>query len=139
MKPEEYKKKALETLEERNITPMMVYRALLTTTIRKGQEVVSKMFNFKSWGHITNDHVFEVKSKDGQLFRYKIGYRKKNQNYHSLLAKAPGSFYTQIFTHRAWGYDYDPDFEEGWEQQKKRGLTRKLKLKSRYRTRKNKV
>jgi hypothetical protein len=136
--PEAYKKKALDTLKERNITPMMVYTALLTKKIYKGQKVVSKMFNFKTWGHITNDHVFEVKSKDGQLFRYKIGYRRKNQNYHSLLAKAPGSFYTQIFTHRAHGYDYDPEYQEGIQMQEKRQLTRKLKLKPRHRTRKNK-
>lgn len=136
--PEAYKKKALDTLKEHNITPMMVYTALLTKKIYKGQKVVSKMFNFKTWGHITNDHVFEVKSKDGQLFRYKIGYRRKNQNYHSLLAKAPGSFYTQIFTHRAHGYDSDRAFEEGFQMQEKRQLTRKLKLKPRYRkTRKN--
>jgi hypothetical protein len=132
-------KKALDTLHERNITPMMVYTALLTTTTRKGQKVVSKMFNFKTWGHITNDHVFEVKNKDGQLFRYKIGYQRKNRNYHSLLAKAPGSVYTQIFTHRAYGYDSDREFETGQQEQEKRGLTRKLKLKPRYRTRKNKV
>jgi hypothetical protein len=136
--PEAYKKKALDTLKERNITPMMVYTALLTKKIYKGQKVVSKMFNFKTWGHITNDHVFEVKSKNGQLFRYKIGYQRKNQNYHSLLAKAPGSFYTQIFTHRAHGYDSDREYEEGFQRQEKRQLTRKLKLKPRYRTRKNK-
>jgi hypothetical protein len=131
--PEGYKKKALETLKEHGLTPMMVYTALLTKTIRKRQQVVSKMFGFKSWGHLANDHVLEVKNKAGELFRYKIGYERKNQNYHSLLAKAPGSFYTQIFTSRGWGYDEDKYYDEGFHMQEKRHLTRKLKLKPRYR------
>jgi hypothetical protein len=138
--PEGYKKKALQTLKDHGLTPMMVYTALLTKTIRKRQQVVSKMFGFKSSGRLANDHVLEVKNKEGELFRYKIGYERKNQSYHSLLAKAPGSFYTQIFTSRAWGYDSDRYYEEGFNMQEKRHLTRKLKLKPRYRkTRKQKV
>jgi hypothetical protein len=135
MRPGSIKKVALKNLKDRGITGIMLDTAFHQLKVRTGEKVVSKMFGFKSWGYLRSDHVLEIKNKEGIMFRYKIARGKKHP---VILAKIPGGPYEEIMTVRV--PDYGTDDYDSWSiaKHQARQLTRKLKLKPRYRTRKNK-
>lgn len=127
------KKAALQNLKDHGITGIMLETAFHQLKVRAGVKVVSKMFGFKSWGYLRSDHVLEIKNKDGIMFRYKIARGKKHP---VIMAKIPGSSYEEIMTVHVPDYDSRGDWTEAKHQA--RHVTRKLKLKPRYRkTRKN--
>ena len=129
------KKAALKNLKDRGITGVMLEVAFHQLRVRTGEKVVSKMFGFKSWGYLRSDHVLEIKNKEGIMFRYKIARGKRHP---VIMAKIPGSPYEEIMTIRV--PDYGTDDYDSWALAKHhaRHVTRKLKLKPRYRkTRKN--
>ena len=136
MKPGSIKKPALKNLKDHGITGIMLDTAFHQLKVRAGEKLVSKMFGFKSWGYLRSDHVLEIKSKEGVMFRYKIARGKKHT---VIMAKVPGSPYEEIMT--VHYPDYDAGDYDAWDVAKHqaRHVTRKLKLKPRYRTRKNKV
>jgi hypothetical protein len=130
MRPGSIKNAALQNLKDRGITGIMLDTAFHQLKVRTGEKVVSKMFGFKSWGYLRSDHVLEIKNKEGIMFRYKIARGKKHP---VILAKIPGSAYEEIMTIHV--PDYDADDYDAWPiaVHQARRVTRKLKLKPRYR------
>jgi hypothetical protein len=128
------KKAALKNLKDRGITGVMLEAAFHQLKTRAGVKVVSKMFGFKSWGYLRSDHVLEIKNKEGTMFRYKIA---RGKTHPVIMAKIPGGPYEEIMTVRV--PDYGTDDYDSWSiaKHQARHVTRKLKLKPRYRTRKN--
>jgi hypothetical protein len=136
MKSGVFKRAALQTLKDRGITGIMLEAAFHQRKVHTGEKVISKMFGFKSWGYFRSDHVLEIKNKDGTLYRYKIA---RGKTHPVIMAKNPGGSYEEIMTVHV--PDYDADDYGSWSiaKHQARHVTRKLKLKPRYRTRKNKV
>jgi hypothetical protein len=133
-RPGSIKKAALKNLKDRGITGVMLETAFHQLKTRAGVKVVSKMFGFKSWGYLRSDHVLEIKNKEGTMFRYKIA---RGKTHPVIMAKIPGGPYEEIMTVRV--PDYGTDDYDSWSiaKHQARHVTRKLKLKPRYRTRKN--
>jgi hypothetical protein len=130
MKQGSIKKAALKNLKDHGITGVMLEAAFYQLRVQTGEKIVSKMFGFKSWGYRRSDHVLEIKNKEGVMFRYKIA---RGKTHPVIMAKIPGSPYEEIMTVHV--PDYGADDPNSWPiaKHQARHVTRKLKLKPRYR------
>jgi hypothetical protein len=130
MQPGSIKKAALKNLKDHGITGVMLNTAFDQLKVRTGVKIVSKMFGFKTWGYLRSDHVLEIKNKEGVLFRYK---EARGKTHPVIMAKIPGGSYEEIMTVHV--PDYDTEDYDSWSiaKHQARHVTRKLKLKTRYR------
>jgi glycosyltransferase involved in cell wall biosynthesis len=106
--------------------------------VKKTSEFSSKTnIGGSSYRFLKREIVLEIKNKEGVLFRYK---QARGKTHPVIMAKIPGLPYEEIMT--VHSPDHDTGDYDDWLEDihQARHVTRKLKLKPRYRkTRKQKV